>query len=335
MQPCSQEEKPLAAYLFQRLFQAIIVLLLVSLLVFLGVYAVGDPLELLVSPESTAEEIESARIAFGLNKPLWEQYWQYLQGLVRGDLGVSFVYNTPTVTLILQRLVATLELGLVAFLFALLMGLPLGLLAGYFARTAVDHGIMNGSILMFSLPNFWQGLLFILVFAVYLNWFPAGDRGETAIVFGIETSLATRDGWQHIFLPALNLALFNAALVIRLTRASIQEAMSSDYIRYARAKGLSNSRILMRHAFRNIQIPLVTVLGLELGNLLAYGIITETVFDWPGMGQLLINSIRLNDRPVIIGYLLVVVALFIIINTIVDILYTILDPRIEVGGKIK
>jgi peptide/nickel transport system permease protein len=192
---------------------------------------------------------------------------------------------------------------------------------------------MNGSIFMFSLPNFWQGLLFILLFAVWLNWFPAGDRGAVGVILGIETSLATWDGWRHILLPAFNLALFNAALIIRLTRSSIQEVMSSEYVRYARAKGVSNRRILMRHAFRNIQIPLITVLGLELGNLLAYGIITETVFDWPGMGQLLINSIKLNDRPVIVGYLLIVVVLFVVINTIVDILYTLLDPRISIDGK--
>ncbi|AVX06061.1 glutathione transport system permease protein GsiC (plasmid) [Maritalea myrionectae] len=321
------------AFLLQRVTQSAIVLLIVSILVFAGVYAIGDPIELLVSPESTAEEIEAARVALGLDKSLGEQYWLYLKGLVQGDLGVSFVYNTPTVTLILQRLTATVELGVVAFALSVLMGIPLGLLAGYYSKTPTDHAIMNGSIFMFSLPNFWQGLLFILLFAVWLNWFPAGDRGDVGVIFGIETSLATWDGWRHILLPAFNLALFNAALIIRLTRSSIQEVMSSEYVRYARAKGVSNRRILLRHAFRNIQIPLVTVLGLELGNLLAYGIITETVFDWPGMGQLLINSIKLNDRPVIVGYLLIVVVLFVVINTIVDILYTLLDPRISIDGK--
>lgn len=321
------------AFLLQRVTQSAVVLFIVSILVFAGVYAIGDPIELLISPESTAEEIEAARIALGLDKSLGEQYWLYLKGLTQGDLGVSFVYNTPTVTLILQRLTATVELGIVAFALSVLMGIPLGLLAGYYSKTPTDHAIMNGSIFMFSLPNFWQGLLFILLFAVWLNWFPAGDRGAVGVILGIETSLATWDGWRHILLPAFNLALFNAALIIRLTRSSIQEVMSSEYVRYARAKGVSNRRILMRHAFRNIQIPLITVLGLELGNLLAYGIITETVFDWPGMGQLLINSIKLNDRPVIVGYLLIVVVLFVVINTIVDILYTLLDPRISIDGK--
>ncbi|MCZ4283037.1 ABC transporter permease [Kiloniella laminariae] len=323
----------MAAYLFQRLIQAIFVLLLVSLLIFMGVYAIGDPIELLVSPDSTVEDIERARAALGLDQPIWTQYRIYLVGLLQGDLGDSFVYNQPTIQLILQRLPATVELGLVAFLFALLMGIPLGLVAGYYADKWADHAIMNGSIFAFSLPNFWQGLLFILLFSVWLNWLPAGDRGEVDQFLGVSSSLATADGWRHIFLPAFNLALFNAALIVRLTRSSIQEVMSSEYIRYARAKGISNRRILLRHAFRNIQIPLVTVLGLELGNLLAYGIITETVFDWPGMGQLLINSIRLNDRPVIVGYLLVVVAMFILINVVVDVLYTLLDPRIKISGS--
>ncbi|MCV0426158.1 MAG: ABC transporter permease [Roseibium sp.] len=322
----------MAAYLLQRVSQAVIVLLLVSLLIFMGVYAIGDPLELLISPETTEQDMALARAALGLDKPIWVQYWLYLKGLLHGDLGVSFVYNTPTIELILQRLPATVELGLVAFLFSLIIGLPLGLIAGYYSDKPVDDAIMNGSIFMFSLPNFWQGLLLILVFAVSLNWMPAGDRGEVGTFLGIPTSLVTLDGWRHIFLPAFNLALFNAALIIRLTRSSIQEVMSSEYIRYARAKGLTNRRILLRHAFRNIQIPLVTVLGLELGNLLAYGIITETVFDWPGMGQLLINSIRLSDRPVVVGYLLVVVTLFIIINMVVDVLYTLLDPRIKIDG---
>ncbi|WP_020590839.1 ABC transporter permease [Kiloniella laminariae] len=323
----------MAAYLLQRLIQAIFVLLLVSLLIFMGVYAIGDPIELLVSPDSTVEDIERARAALGLDQPIWTQYRIYLIGLLQGDLGDSFVYNQPTIQLILQRLPATVELGLVAFFFALVMGIPLGLIAGYYADKWADHAIMNGSIFAFSLPNFWQGLLFILFFSVWLNWLPAGDRGEVDQFLGVGSSLATADGWRHIFLPAFNLALFNAALIVRLTRSSIQEVMSSEYIRYARAKGLSNRRILLRHAFRNIQIPLVTVLGLELGNLLAYGIITETVFDWPGMGQLLINSIRLNDRPVIVGYLLVVVAMFILINVVVDVLYTLLDPRIKISGS--
>lgn len=323
----------MAAYLVGRLGQAAFVLLLVSFLVFMGVYAIGDPVQMLVPPDATAADIARARVSLGLDQPIMVQYWLYLKGLFQGDLGTSFVYNQPTIDLVLQRLPATVELGLAAFVMSLVIGLPLGLVAGYRAGGVTDDGIMNGSIFAYSLPNFWQGLLLILLFAVQLRWFPSGGRGDTAQVLGIETSLVTASGWQHLFLPALNLALFNAAMVIRLTRAQVQAAMNSEYVRYARAKGISERRILMRHAFRNVLIPLVTVLGLELGNLLAYGIITETVFNWPGMGQLLINSINVVDRPVIVGYLLIVVAMFVVINLIVDITYTLLDPRIRLGGK--
>ncbi|MBW7056096.1 ABC transporter permease [Paracoccus bogoriensis] len=323
----------MAAYLVRRLGQAVFVLLLVSFLVFMGVYAIGDPVQMLVPPDATAAEVERARVALGLDRPILVQYWLYLRGLFQGDLGTSFVYNQPTIDLVLQRLPATVELGLAAFVMSLIIGLPLGLIAGYRAGSVADDGIVNGSIFAYSLPNFWQGLLLILLFAVQLRWFPSGGRGETGTFLGIETSLVTASGWSHIFLPALNLALFNAAMVIRLTRAQVQAAMNSEYVRYARAKGVPEGRILMRHAFRNVLIPLVTVLGLELGNLLAYGIITETVFNWPGMGQLLINSINVVDRPVIVGYLLIVVAMFVVINLLVDITYTLLDPRIRLGGK--
>lgn len=299
----------------------------------MGVYAIGDPVQMLVPPDATPAEVARARANLGLDQPILVQYLLYLKGLVQGDLGTSFVYNQPTIDLVLQRLPATVELGLAAFVLSLIIGLPFGLIAGDRAGTKTDDAIMNTSILAYSLPNFWQGLLLILLFAVQLRWLPSGGRGESVDFLGLKTFLLTVDGWRHIFLPALNLALFNAAMVTRLTRAQVQQAMNSEYVRYARAKGIPERRILIRHAFRNVLIPLVTVLGLELGNLLAYGIITETVFNWPGMGQLLINSINIVDRPVIVGYLLIVVAMFVVINLIVDILYTILDPRIRLGGR--
>lgn len=323
----------MASYLIRRLGQAVFVLLLVSFIIFMGVYAIGDPVLMLVPPDATPAEVMRAKQSLGLDQPILVQYLLYLKGLLHGDLGTSFVYNQPTIDLVLQRLPATVELGLVAFAMSLIIGLPLGLIAGYRAGTTSDDAIMNGSIFAYSLPNFWQGLLLILLFAVQLQWLPSGGRGETVSFLGFNTSLLSVDGWQHVFLPSLNLALFNAAMVIRLTRAQVQQAMSSEYVRYARAKGIPERRILIRHAFRNVLIPLVTVLGLELGNLLAYGIITETVFNWPGMGQLLINSINAIDRPVIVGYLLIVVAMFVVINLVVDILYTILDPRIRLGGQ--
>ncbi len=318
-------------FLTRRVLQSVLVLLVMSLLVFLGVYAIGNPVDILISPDANQAERLKIIAAFGLDQPLWRQYWLFLQNAAAGNLGRSFAFATPALGLILERFPATMELAVSAMLLSVLVGIPLGLLAGLRPHGFIGKTIMAVSILGFSLPTFWVGLMLIMVFAVQLGWLPASGRGETVSVLGVPLSFLTVDGLRHLLLPALNLALFNIALVIRLTRAGAQEALQQDYVRFARAKGLKNSRIIGVHVLKNILIPIVTVVALQFGSLIAFAIVTETVFAWPGMGKLIIDSIRVLDRPVIVAYLMLIVTLFIVINLVVDLLYSLLDPRVRLA----
>ena len=318
-------------FLTRRVLQSVLVLLLMSLLVFLGVYAIGNPVDILISPDANQAERLQIIAAFGLDQPLWRQYLLFLQNAAGGNLGRSFAFATPALGLILERFPATMELAASAMLLSVLVGIPLGLLAGLRPHGFIGKTIMTVSILGFSLPTFWVGLMLIMVFAVNLGWLPASGRGETVSVLGVPLSFLTVDGLRHLLLPALNLALFNIALVIRLTRAGAQEALQQDYVRFARAKGLKNSRIIGVHVLKNILIPIVTVVALQFGSLVGFAIVTETVFAWPGMGKLIIDSIRVLDRPVIVAYLMLVVTLFIVINLVVDLLYSVLDPRVRLA----
>ena len=321
------------AEVLRRLAQAGFVLVAMSVLVFLGVYAIGNPIELLVNPQADEAEKLRATIALGLDRPLHEQYFTFLRGALSGDLGRSFVYGVPALELILSKLPATVELALVAMVLAVGIGIPLGLLAGLKPDGWVSRSIMTGSILGFSLPTFWVGLVLIMLFSVHLGWLPSGGRGETVTVLGLRFSVFTADGLAHVLLPAFNLALFKLSLLIRLTRAQTREALLQDYVRYARAKGLRASRVVGVHVLKNILIPIVTVIGLELGSVIAFAIVTESIFAWPGTGKLLIDSINQLDRPVIVAYLLVIVTLFVSINLVVDLLYTALDPRVRSGAR--
>ncbi|GGC35071.1 ABC transporter permease [Siccirubricoccus deserti] len=323
----------MTVFLLRRLLQAGGVVLVMSLLVFVGVFAIGDPVEILISPEADQIERERAVKALGLDLPLWQQYLVFLGKALQGDLGRSFVFNEPALQLILQRMPATLELALGATLAALVIGLPLGLYAGLRPHSPVSRGIMATSILGFSLPTFWVGLMLIMVFAVQLGWLPSTGRGETVEILGTRWSFLTRDGLAHMAMPALNLALFKISLVIRLTRAGVRETMLMDYVKFARAKGLSPSRVTFVHVFKNILIPVVTVVGLEFGGTIAFSVVTESVFAWPGMGKLIIDSINVLDRPVMVAYLMIIVLLFITINLLVDITYSVLDPRVRLEGK--
>ncbi|MFZ6710287.1 ABC transporter permease [Undibacterium sp. TC9W] len=318
-------------FILRRLLQSLAVLLLMSLLVFAGVYAIGNPIDILISPE--ADQLERARIiaAFGLDQSLPQQYWLFLKNALAGDMGRSFAYATPALGLILERMPATLELAVFAILIAVVLGIPLGLLAGLRPDSIAAKSIMAVSILGFSLPTFWVGLMLIMVFAVQLGWLPSSGRGETTLLLGIPVSFLNIDGLRHLLLPALNLALFNIAMVIRLTRSGAQEALLQDYVRFARAKGLRNSRIIGVHVLKNILIPIVTVIALQFGSIIAFAIVTESVFAWPGMGKLIIDSIRVLDRPVIVAYLLLIVSLFILINLVVDVVYSLLDPRVRLS----
>ena len=312
--------------------QSIVVLLVVSLLVFVGVYAIGNPVKLLIDPRATQAEIQQTIHNLGLDRPLWEQYFVFLRSALRGDFGDSFIYNEPALRLILQRLPATLELAFTAILMAVMVGIPLGMWAGLKPDSIASRTIMAGSILGFSLPSFWVGLMLIMLFAVMLGWLPTMGRGEMVYVLGVRLSILTWDGIKHIIMPAFNLSVFAMALVIRLTRAGMQETLPLDFVKFARAKGLSTHRVILVHVLKNILIPIVTVLGLEFGVILAFAVVTETIFAWPGMGKLIIDSINLLDRPVIVAYLLITVFIFIVINLIVDILYSVIDPRVRLGG---
>ena len=322
----------MTVFIIRRLVQSVGVLLATAVLVFLGVFAIGNPVDILIAPDATMAERTQVIHSLGLDKPLWEQFGLFLWNALHGDLGRSFVFNQPSISVIFQRLPATLELTFVAFVFALAIGVPLGLWSGLKPGTATDETVMTGSIFGFSLPSFWQGIMLIMIFSVWLGWLPSTGRGRVGEFLGIHSSLFTLDGWGHLILPAINLSLFNMALIIRLTRTGVRETMPLDFIKFARAKGLTHRRIVFVHVFKNILIPLITVVGLELGNMLAFAVVTETIFAWPGVGKLLIDSIMRLDRPVVVAYLLVIVTVFIFINFVVDVLYSVLDPRIRLGG---
>lgn len=319
----------MAVFIVRRLLQSLMVLLAVSVVVFFAVYAVGDPIELLVSPDVGQDQRNALIARLGLDLPIWQQYLHFLWRALHGDLGNSFVHGMPAVELILQRFPATLELVIVAISLTCILGIPLGLIAGLHRDNLIGKSIMNTSVLGFSLPNFWQGMVFILLFAVWLGWLPASGRGPTVEFLGMRLSIFSAEGWRHIALPAVNLAIANIALVLRMTASGVSEAQSQDYVRFARAKGVKPGRIVRRHILRNIMIPVVTVIGMEFGSLIAYSTITETVFSWPGMGKLLIDSVYQLDRPVVVAYVMLVTMLFVVINLVVDILYALLDPRVQ------
>ena len=308
-------------FVIRRILQSLLVVLVMSLVVFVGVHVVGDPVHILISDDMTQAEIDRFIQKLGLDRPVHVQYLHFLANAARGDLGNSFVHGEPALKLILERMPATLELALAAFLLAIVVGIPLGMYAGLRPESPASRAIMAGSILGFSLPTFWVGLMLIMVFAVMLGWLPSTGRGE----------FLSWDGLRHLALPAINLALFKMALVTRLARAGTREAALQDYVRFARAKGLSPARVVRVHVLKNILIPVVTVLGLELGGLIAFSVVTETVFAWPGMGKLLIDSIQRLDRPVVVAYLVITVVMFVVINLVVDLLYAALDPRVRLS----
>jgi peptide/nickel transport system permease protein len=319
-------------YIIRRSMQSVVVLFVMSLLVFVGVYAIGNPIDILINPQADQIDRERAIANLGLDKPLWDQYFVFLKGALTGDLGKSFVHATSALGLILERMPATMELAIAAMVIAVVLGIPLGLWAGLKPNGFAGRTIMAGSILGFSLPTFWVGLMLIMVFSVMLGWLPSNGRGPTTMLFGlVPVSFLSWDGLSHLLMPAVNLALFKLALLIRLTRAGTRESLLQDYVKFARAKGLTNRRVIGVHVLRNILIPIVTVIGLEFGSVIAFAIVTESVFAWPGMGKLLIDSINLLDRPVIVSYLLVIVTLFIVINLAVDVLYSALDPRVRLS----
>ena len=320
-------------FLLRRLAQSVFVLIAMMVVVFFGVYMIGNPVDILISPDASPAEIEETMARFGFDQPVYVQFLKFVGNALQGDLGRSFVHGEPAVQLILSYMPATLELALLGLIFSVAIGMPLGIYAGYKADRWQGRAIMTGSIFGFSLPNFWVGMLLILIFAVELRWLPSTGRGETVEILGLRLSIFSGNGLSYMILPALTLALYKASLVTRLARAGTQEALMQDYVKFARAKGLSEGRILVVHVLKNISIPIITVLGLELGSMIAFAVVTETVFAWPGMGKLLIDSITTLDRPVIVAYLMLTVLIFIVINLVVDVVYTLLDPRVRIRGE--
>ncbi|NKI92192.1 ABC transporter permease [Rhizobacter sp. SG703] len=322
----------MSAFIIRRLLQAVLVMTVMSGLVFIGLYVVGDPVSMMASAEATEQDRAEIRASFGLDKPLWQQYGIFMSHALRLDFGKSFLTGQSAMGLILERMPATLELALVSMGLAVLVGIPLGIWAGLRPQAYSTRGIMAGSVLGFSLPNFWVGLMLIMVFAVQFGWLPASGRGATGHIGALDLSVLTLDGWSHLLLPAVTIALAKAALIIRVTRAATREALPMDYIKFARAKGLRWSRILRVHLLKNIMVPIVTVGGLEFGQVVAFAVVTETIFAWPGMGKLLLDSIITLDRPVVVAYLILIVFFLVMLNLVVDVLYSVLDPRVRLQG---
>ena len=319
----------MAVFIIRRLLQSAAVIAVMSVLVFFGVNIIGNPVDILINPDFDQEEFERAVRALGLHLPVHEQYMVFIKNAFQGDLGKSFVFGEPALRLIVQRMPATLELAFAALLIAIVFGIPLGVYSGLKPDSLFSRTVMGGSILGFSLPTFWVGIMMIMIFAVMLGWLPSTGRGDTRELLGIQVSFLTWDGLSHMLMPAINLALLKLSLVIRLSRAGTREVALQDYVKFARAKGIRPGRVIMVHVLKNIMIPVVTVLGLEFGGLIAFSVVTETVFAWPGMGKLIIDSIQQLDRPIVVAYLMITVFMFITINLVVDILYSVLDPRVR------
>lgn len=314
-------------YTLKRFLQMIVVLAVVTVLVFFLSNFLSDPIDALVDIQTTSPaDIAALREKLGLNDPLPVQFARFVSDILHGDFGTSYVYKTPVLEMIFQRVPATAEIVLFTALLTLLLAVPLGVIAGAEPKRALSKGIMAGSIFGIYLPSFWMGMMMIYVFAVTLNILPASGRGAAG-PGGF--SFLTPGGWRYLVMPVLTLALGYTATILRVTRAGIQENMKQDYVKFARAKGVSHRDVLFRHALKNALIPVVTVFGLNIGHMFAFTTVTETIFAWPGVGKLLIDSIMRNDRPVIVAYLILVSAMFVLINFIVDVIYMLVDPRIE------
>ncbi len=317
-----------------RIAQSLLTLLAMSVLVFVAIYLIGNPIELLVPPQANQAEMARAAQALGLDQPLPVQYLHFLGQALKGDLGRSFTSNAPALTVIFERMPATLELALAAALIAVGLGIPLGLWSAFADGHPASRATLGLATLGFSMPTFWIALLLVMVFSVQLEWLPSGGRDASATLLGWRTSLASWQGLAHLAMPACSLALFKLALIIRVTYAATIDTLRLDHVRQARARGLSPARILWAHVLKNIGAPLLNVIGLEFGALVAFSVVTETVFAWPGMGRLLIDAINTLDRPVIVAYLLLTVVLFTLINLAVDIACLAIDPRLrEARGR--
>ena len=321
------------AFILRRLIQAVVVMVAVAYIAFLLFQYVGDPVVFLLGQDATPQQIRELRADLGLDKPFFVQFWHFLVNAAQGEFGLSLRQGAKVSRLIGERFPATFELALVAAGLALLVGIPMGVYAALRRGTFLSQVFMTISLLGVSLPTFLIGILLILVFAVTLGWFPSFGRGETVQLGWWTTGLLTPKGWHHIVLPAITLAIFQLTLIMRLVRAEMLEVLRTDYIKFARARGLTNRAIHFGHALKNTLVPVMTITGLQLGGLIAFAIITETVFQWPGMGLLFIQAVTFADIPVMAAYLCLIALIFVVINLIVDLLYFAVDPRLRVGSS--
>ena len=319
------------AFVLRRLLQAVIVMVAVAFISFMLFQYVGDPVVFMLGQDASPQQILELRTDLGLDQPFFVQFWHFLVNAAQGEFGLSLRLGAKVSRLIAERFPATLELSLVAAFMALAIGIPMGVYAALRRGTFMSQLLMTLSLLGVSLPTFLIGILLILVFAVTLGWFPSFGRGETVQLGWWSTGLLHADGWRHIVLPSVTLAIFQLTLIMRLVRAEMLEVLRTDYIKFARARGLSNRAIHFGHALKNTLVPVMTITGLQLGGLIAFAIITETVFQWPGMGLLFIQAVTFADIPVMAAYLCLIALIFVAINLVVDLLYFAVDPRLRVS----
>ncbi|ODU59813.1 MAG: ABC transporter permease [Comamonadaceae bacterium SCN 68-20] len=319
------------AFILRRLLQAVIVMVTVAFLAFLLFQFVGDPVLILLGQDATPEQVAALRAALGLDRSFVVQFGHFLWNAAQGEFGISLRQGAQVSRLIAERFPATLELALAAAVLALLVGIPMGVYAALRRGTFTSQVFMALSLLGVSLPTFLIGILLILVFSVTLGWFPSFGRGEVVQLGWWSTGLLTAKGWHHLVLPAVTLAIFQLTLIMRLVRAEMLEVLRTDYIKFARARGLADRAIYFGHALKNTLVPVMTITGLQLGGLIAFAIITETVFQWPGMGLLFIQAVTFADIPVMAAYLCLIALIFVVINLVVDLLYFLVDPRLRVG----
>ncbi|MBP6853735.1 MAG: ABC transporter permease [Rhodoferax sp.] len=320
------------AFILRRLIQAVIVMVVVAFIAFLLFQYVGDPVVFLLGQDAKPDQIAQLRTDLGLDQPFFVQFWHFLINASQGEFGLSLRQGAKVSRLIGERFPATFELALIAALMAVLVGIPMGVYSALRRGTITSQFFMTVSLLGVSLPTFLIGILLILVFAVVLGWFPSFGRGDVVQIGWWRSGLLTADGWHHVVLPAITLAVFQLTLIMRLVRSEMLEVLRTDYIKFARARGLSNRAIHFGHALRNTMVPVITIIGLQLGTLIAFSIITETVFQWPGMGLLFIQAVTFADIPVMAAYLCLIALIFVVINLVVDLLYFAVDPRLRVAN---
>tara|TARA_B110000196_G_C21114920_1_gene649928 strand:- start:783 stop:1775 length:993 start_codon:yes stop_codon:yes gene_type:complete len=317
-------------FIIQRLGQAAIVMLAVAVVSFSLFNFVGDPVNNMVGIETNEKERSEIRESLGLDDPIYVQFFSFVGNALRGQFGVSYRLTRPVTEIIMERMPATLELSLVAAVFALLVGIPMGVYTALYPGNWLSNIFLTVSLIGISLPTFVIGILLILLFSVNLGWLPSFGRGETVPVGWWTTGLFSMSGWKAIIMPAVTLGLFQMTLIMRLVRAEMLEVLRTDYIRFARARGLPNRVVNFGHALKNTLVPVITIAGLQLGNIIAFSIIVETVFQWPGLGQLIIQAIQFADVPMMAAYLVMIALIFVIINLVVDLLYYAVDPRMRI-----